>query len=577
MTRYHLCIAVLASAVAMTSCVDDNYDLSDVDTTAKVQVNDLTIPVNIDPITLGSIFDIDNEDPDAVIKEIDGAYAVVKSGTFTSSDIKIDPVLLSGTVGGAVSSSIPTGAGGQQPSAGMVLSLPITSDNISYSYSTGSVPAEILSIDNVTARFTLSCSLRFSNLSGISEITLRNLVFEMPKGLNAVASVGSYDANTGKVTIPSCILTDGLLTVVLDCSGLDYAKAGGLLNTVDHSASLSGNVRLASGDLVIDGSKVSGRIPDQIGMSTSLNITDIDVKKFSGELCYDISGVSISDITLDDLPDVLAQNGTSVSLANPQIYLGVTNPLSRYGLKARTGLEITSHFRPEQNTADAAYSLDAPGSFTVSPDPSSSYVLSPENPVAAYPGFSNLLHVPFTSLSSVLSGNGLPQSLSILLVDPQVFPQHVVDLPLDQPFGSVNGNYEFFAPLAFNANSKVVYTETENGWNDEDVDAITIEKLVVSTTVSSDLPFSLDFKAYPVDVNGNKINNVDIEGATVPANAVDQKIEIRITGEVTHLDGIVFTATGLVPEDMKMAISSSQNINCKDIRATVSGYYLKEL
>lgn len=44
------------AAIALTACVDDKYDLSDIDTTVQVEVNDLTLPVNIDPFTMSSIF-----------------------------------------------------------------------------------------------------------------------------------------------------------------------------------------------------------------------------------------------------------------------------------------------------------------------------------------------------------------------------------------------------------------------------------------------------------------------------------------------------------------------------------------
>ena len=577
MNRFLLYAVIAPSAIAVTSCVDDNYDLSDIDTTAKIQVSDLTLPVNIEPITLSSIFDIDPTDPDATIKEINGSYAVVKNGTFSSSEIRINPVMLSGMSGEAVSVSIPTGVGGQTPSVGMKVSLPISSNEIDYSYSSSNVPAEIVSIDRISGQFRLSFSLAFENLESISRITLRNLQIQLPKGLQTVVSEGYYDAATGMFSLVEKIVTDGNFTLSLDCSGIDYAQSGAVFNPNDHSARLEGSVKLVSGDIGINGADVIGPFPSQIGMTTSFAMSDINVDKFSGEINYDITGVDISDVSLDDLPDVLSQQGTSIKLANPQIYLNISNPLSAYGLGATTGMSITSHFLPEQATPDATYSLDAPGYFTVSSEASSSYVLSPSLPSSLYPGYSNPLHVPYTSLSSVLSGNGLPSYLSITLNSPRVFTQPVVDLPLGTSLGVVGGNYEFFAPLAFNEGSQLVYTETENGWNDEDVDAITIEKLVVTTTVSSSLPFSVDLTGYPIDIEGKQIENVIIEGASVPANASNQEVTIRITGEVKHLDGIIFTAKGRVPADMQQAISPSQSLDCKDIRATVSGFYLKEL
>ena len=75
---------------------------------------------------------------------------------------------------------------------------------------------------------------------------------------------------------------------------------------------------------------------------------------------------------------------------------------------------------------------------------------------------------------------------------------------------------------------------------------------------------------------GKRINNVEIVGAQISANASQQKLTIRITGEITRLDGIEFVAkakaganAGVLKPDMKITLS--------DIRPVVSGYYEKEL
>lgn len=85
MKHFLLLSAGVIAASALTGCVDDKYDLSDIDTTVKVEVNDLTVPVNIDPITMKTIFDINEDDPDATVKELDGVYAIVRSGSFSGS------------------------------------------------------------------------------------------------------------------------------------------------------------------------------------------------------------------------------------------------------------------------------------------------------------------------------------------------------------------------------------------------------------------------------------------------------------------------------------------------------------
>ena len=83
-----LAIALVAAA-SLTSCVDDKYDLSDIDTTVLVKVNDLTIPINLDQIELKSILEEGDE-----IKIVDGQYAITEDGDFNSDEIRLGKVTI---------------------------------------------------------------------------------------------------------------------------------------------------------------------------------------------------------------------------------------------------------------------------------------------------------------------------------------------------------------------------------------------------------------------------------------------------------------------------------------------------
>ena len=74
-----LIIGLSLACIALPSCVDDKYDLSDVDTTVRVDVNKLTLPIKLDEIKLESIL----KESDRV-KIIDGAYTVIEGGNFES-------------------------------------------------------------------------------------------------------------------------------------------------------------------------------------------------------------------------------------------------------------------------------------------------------------------------------------------------------------------------------------------------------------------------------------------------------------------------------------------------------------
>ena len=72
--------------------MDNDYDLSDVDTTVRVDVDQLVVPVNIDEITLGNILDLKESDS---IKVVDGKYAISYRGEFSSDVINVPSIRLS--------------------------------------------------------------------------------------------------------------------------------------------------------------------------------------------------------------------------------------------------------------------------------------------------------------------------------------------------------------------------------------------------------------------------------------------------------------------------------------------------
>lgn len=57
MKFYHLAsaLSVLITGAGIVGCTDSDYDLSDIDTTAQFNVNNLVIPVNLSDIVLSDI------------------------------------------------------------------------------------------------------------------------------------------------------------------------------------------------------------------------------------------------------------------------------------------------------------------------------------------------------------------------------------------------------------------------------------------------------------------------------------------------------------------------------------------
>ena len=574
--------AIAVVALSFSSCIDDDYDLSDIDTTAEFQVKDLVLPVNIDEIKLQSIIDLPEG---GQIKIVNDEYVFVQDGEYESSDVSIPQVYLDAPQVPSVVTSVDLSQSGVMPQSlfpsDFELNYPIGEQLSQFSYNTSSVSDFIVDMEKIGADFNIK--IMFS-IKGIDDIvdsyTLRNFKLQIVPGLDLSLEEGSYDAKTGILSLNDGKHYGSSLEFNIKISGVDINGAGIDYDHNSHSIVFDGKVGIYSGEIVIVADDLKEgvnilNIPKTIELHTDFDFSRMLITSFTGRIKYQLDGLDIAPVSLSNIPDILSQEKTDITLVNPQIYLSLNNPVAKYNLSAQAGITITANRNNGQSTE---HSLDN-GYFTIAGTPQNDmnvFCLSPQKPQTYYEGYESAVHVPYSSLATVLSGNGLPKSLTITLDDPIVPEQDVKDFALGQSLGIIKGSYMFYSPLELAPQSQIVYRSTEDGWNDEDVDAITIKVLELSALITNELPLDIKITGYPVDVNGNKINNVDIEGVNVVAGAVDAPLTIRITGEITHLDGIAFEAVATQGQEAK-AWKPSDVIHLKNLRAKVSGNYIKEL
>lgn len=563
------------SCLMLTGCIDDNYDLSDIDTTVKVPVDNLVIPVNIDEVHLKNIMELSDG---SVVKVIDGQYTMQYDGTFESSPIEIDPITMDAPNLSKSYSNIPTtGAAAILEQLGEI-ELPLPACGVSYTYNRTDVSPEIESLTDIGSVFTIKLNIGFENgNSYLSEVMFKDLKFQLPKGLTMASGEGQYDPETGVYTV-----ADGKSNwqiqreVRFSACALNLAKAGivfdnNVLSYSDKISILGGKVLIKRENLTVS----PDRLPASIRFFHDVDLSNINVDWASGRIHYAIDDFEVPDVEITGLPDILSQDQTNIILGNPQIYLKLNNPVGIYNMWARTGLAITPW---RGQTASAPCRLDD-GSMVI---PTTSmaldeitYCLAPENPGKYPEGYASPTFEKFTALSGVLSGAGLPDRLHVNLENPEIPSQMVNRLPIGRVIGTVRGAYLLNAPLNLKVGSSIVYTDEVDGWSSEDLDAVTITTLEVTAKVNTDIPLKVNCTGYPIDKNGKQINNVVIEGAEINANAKDQVITIRITGEIRNLDGIVFTAR--VDAENGDTLNENMTISLKEIRPRVSGYYQKEL
>ena len=599
----------LAAALVMTGCIDDNYDLSDLDTSLRVNVNDLTIPVNVGEITLNSIIDIEDSENiskemyEGPVAELQGKqiYVFHSEGNFNSEDIHINAFHVDAPsdlepldiVARLTSGSMLSAKGNRLPSIE-----PIEYDMhgivTDFNYHINDVDDKVKSVREVETpkvTFTTDIEIPSAFRNDMQKIEVKEMKIEFPKGLTmkdgkpARSSYGTYDPKTGIVTIPYAVVEGRTLDLTLEAQVIDLVSAGVVLK--DGKFDYDGYIKVHDGGKIFLTPKAGIIPPAEFSMRTDFLLSSFDIENFTGKVDYDIDDLKFDNVKLDNLPDFLSQEETRINIANPQLYISFYNTCFNYHLGGLTSLSVTPYRKgvasknlSMQEMIEVGYQNgEGPYKFAISPEGGNL------DPVAAYKDADKL---KFEDFGEVLYGDGLPDEVAVEFTDPQVTGE-AVKFPL-KVAGSdkgvipgVHGSYEFRAPLALADGSVIGYSGTEGDWDSEALEDLFISDLTLTANVSSEVPMDVKFSAELIDVNGNKIGKCEAD--EIKANAENQELTITITPDegqeyLTGINGVFYNASIIAPADKEYEspsdvppISPEQTIVLKNVRAKVNGYY----
>lgn len=572
-----------AATIALTGCVDDNYDLSNVDTTTRINVNDLVLPVNIDPIRLGDVITFDeNSKIQPVTMGGKEFYALVQGGEFSSETISITDVRATPTPINPTRETLRRLVApepGATRAAAVEFRYPIVEIGNDFSYRSFNIDEAIVSLDRITtAPFEFKLNLQIEDPHhAIGGMTFIDLVIRAPKGLTATPSTGTYDPATGLWLIPRVDVVGNHADISLRATGVDMVTAGVSI-LPDRSLDFNSEFRIQTG--YVDIEPLRPDFPDEVMLVISYGLSDFEVRSFDGQIQYTLDGIDIAPVTLTDIPDFLAGDETDIHIANPQIYLQINNPVAGVPLDLRSGMTLTAC---RDGEPDLPFSLDAPIDILSrkAADGLYNFVLSPSDKDLNLPDkfAQGLEWHRFSTLGSLLATpaswtrKGLPDRIEITLPGAGVPQQRVTGFTLPRTFESAHGEYELIAPLALNDGSKVIYTEVRDGWSDDDLDHLTVTTLKLTAHAVNNCPVGLQLTVYPIDTDGNTID-AKVESNRLEPNS-ETELTIELTGEVHHLDGIRLVAV-LEGGTDDTPLSPEQTLTLTDIRARVSGYYEKE-
>lgn len=584
--------------LALSACTDSTYDLSDIDTTARFQTKDLVVPINLDHVTLDQVLDL--KDGSDISKETDADgnvfYAVTKDGEFHSDPIHISSFTISKP---NIEATVSTLEIEQRPpqgySGGIKARYPIASEDAPiathFEAHADEFDSSIKFIESVGTEARFSTTIKITGTSSgklsrklLEQAYFENIKIQFPKKLTATPDRGTYDASTGILDLSGekiQIQSNGEATVSIVVTSIDATLQNMNIDYQQRTVDYADEISIIDGEVNV---YVDADFPSTISFTFRPVLSDIVAKTFTGRMEYDVKSFDIAPVNLSNLPNLINDSGTELGIENPQLYLSINNPVDKYGVNFETGFEITSKRTTEETTMEKTYPIDEKIQLTAWPDEEKRhfFVLSPSDP-----GSGNYLQtfdaednhpkwVSYSQMKNMLKGvGGVPTTIEVEAITPQMPEQRVVDFELgDLP--AVKGKYTFFAPLQLSDNSCIVYTDTLDGWNDKDVDAITIEKLILSFNVTTEVPFDIELTALPIGIDGKPIEDVTVTTARVNAWADSQPVEVVIEGNVTHFDGLLLKAR-LVNQGNDVVLGPKMKLYMDNTRATITGYYEKEL
>lgn len=565
----YLSAAAGLMAVSVASCIDDKYDLDNLDKTSEFKLVDLTLPVNVSEVKLDQIIKLE-ENSSLKVVEMNGkeVYAVVQSGDFESQSLKIQDIQTSTPqiAPTYVEFDVVTVEGQHDFKLRDVPPQPLT-------YSADNVDDYITGLTGIYMEKEPSVLTMEVDLEGATDIEyeLSKLRILMPKGLQ-VNPVAGYDYNPGSgvLTIDKVGVKNGKGAISLEITGMELTDEARFEN---QKLIYESSITFKEATLSVKSGSTS-LVPQLVRFNINSTLTALHITSFSGDVHYDLTGegLDIPSVSLGDLPDFLSQGNTTLRLANPQLYVGVeSNPVAEYGLNFSTGMRLTKiygqsatgSYEPERRIETSTDKYGA-GPYD--------FVLSPTDPKSYPDQFAkNIEHIPFPGMSDVLDGAGLPDRIEIELLKPEI-PTHHVDHFKLQEYSALKGHYEFLAPLAFKPEGTVIiYRDTFDDWGSDDLDKLTLNAITVDADALSTLPLDAELHITPL---ADEISDLKVSDVILKASPDTQHITLSVTGTIRNFKGITIEA--VVNPANENVIAPDQTITLTNLKAKVSGSYITD-
>lgn len=569
-------MAMLSAAVSVTSCLNEDYDLTkDIDTNISID-GDISAPLgNSEFILVDDFLNLGNDGEDVLKTDASGNYYVSVTGRGASSDAELPFLSFSDelvTDGGYIArikkSELPL------PSSGMVPATPYTKHfNVSSTPMTVNedVPHEIRAVKDAEVSGVVNISLTVTT----GKATLSDLIIDFPEYLEFadVKDAGlNFNPDGNLLTIKSPQISTMAKNYYLNVVGIDFDKipSGQGFLPSQHKIVLNDEIKLSAFDVnavLSDLGTTVEAIPNEIVADIDLSISSLIVKtalvKVDPNIVIDpfISNVG-------ELPDFLSGDDVVLDLYNPVLKLNIDN---RTPLKLNLNADIMSYKGAVHRTAHVG---NANGGEAIALTPSGMNRLYISRTGEGVPtGFASVVVPDFSSLISIV-----PDRIGVENIDVEAADEFVT-LTSGGRYNVVY-DFELAAALAFGKDVKIVYSTDFTGWNEtfnpnDESFALEIRDADVKFDFVNMIPMTISLDAAAIDVDGNVISGIKVTlNGDIPAGSVEKPstsaLTLNLEGsaeQMRKLDGLRLNLTGSDPGTMSgVCLNKNQGVQFKNMK-----------
>ena len=582
-----LAICGMMAIVATTSCVDERYDLDNVSGEMHLFENGITMPL----LQTGDMFfgDLISSEDEIVLNE----KGVYEFGT-NKDRLNLDMEIVNKV-------SIPE----QNPDFGLIKTckLPIPTFNSTPialpSDITDYVASLLVETEKIDSRVTCiekiythdewisTISLSVIDASGapfsgeglrVDMIKFDNYRLELPsvlildkEKLSASGNIKVSSEENSNVLILDGEAEGSEIYIYVKVNGFNIGDKVFVDNkiVIDEDIKMSGNISLTisnEGPMAIY----------ELGVKPALNIPEVYMDEVLGNAILEAE-LEKEIVRIGSLPEFLESSETSLVLTNPYVPIVIETTIPMDYIYADIELvprDANGDFIYDDNGQKIEIKVDhmsVPGDSHDTPGPTTSYEY------IACQRIPELDNLGYDFVECPELGKITKKIPSYIEVSGRGYtdPAHIYDFYIGE-FYHADLNYEVRVPFMVEQNTCIIYEDETTDLNADIFENLTLSSICLNADILNGFPAEMSLEVEPFDVNGNKIDGVEViiptsikasETTELTENVVPARTKMKLEikeltkGELQKIDQLKWRVKVLFPD--KGLISKYQSLNMK--------------